>query len=183
MDQERRCRIFDALSEWILKAKSRKYQGVFKAKSRVETWQVRGIWSQQLEHKQVPKRGTEPGRSMKCYNAESDDHNILSIPDTSQFSVTLMLSKSISVSTRMRRSSCRQKHLTTIAMYLYARNTTSISSRGSFWEPYIQSDRFFCNRRVGQPEVGSRFLKDEELDLQYIYWIPKMQKIPIMTDS
>ena len=45
-------------SRW--KAKSRKYQGVFKVKSRVKTWQVRGIWSQQLEHKQVPKRGTEP---------------------------------------------------------------------------------------------------------------------------
>ena len=24
-------------------------------------WQVRGIWSQQLKHKQVPQRGTEPG--------------------------------------------------------------------------------------------------------------------------
>ena len=33
------------------KAKSRKYQGVFEVKSRVKTWQVRGIWSQQLEHK------------------------------------------------------------------------------------------------------------------------------------
>ena len=32
------------------KAKSRKYQGVFEVKSRVKTWQVRGIWSQQLEH-------------------------------------------------------------------------------------------------------------------------------------
>ena len=30
-------------------------------KSRVKKRQVRGIWSQQLEHKQVPKRGTEPG--------------------------------------------------------------------------------------------------------------------------
>ena len=30
--------------------KSRKYQGVFEEKSRVKTWQVRGIWSQQLEH-------------------------------------------------------------------------------------------------------------------------------------
>ena len=29
--------------------------------SRVKTWQVRGIWSQQLEHKQVPQWGTEPG--------------------------------------------------------------------------------------------------------------------------
>ena len=49
------------------KAKSRKYQGALKAKSRAETWQARGIWSQQLEHKQVPKRGTEPGvRKRKC---------------------------------------------------------------------------------------------------------------------
>ena len=30
-------------------------------KTRVKTWQFREIWSQQLEHKQVPKRGTEPG--------------------------------------------------------------------------------------------------------------------------
>ena len=30
--------------------KSRKYQGVFEVKSRAKTWQVRGIWSQQLEH-------------------------------------------------------------------------------------------------------------------------------------
>ena len=44
-----------------LEAKSRKYQGVFEVKSRVKTWQVRGIWSQQLEHLQVPKWGTEPG--------------------------------------------------------------------------------------------------------------------------
>ena len=29
---------------------------VFKVKSRVKTWQGRGIWSQQSEHKQVPKR-------------------------------------------------------------------------------------------------------------------------------
>ena len=45
----------------LLEEKSRKYQGVFKVKSPVKTWQVRGIWSQRLEHKQVPKRGTEPG--------------------------------------------------------------------------------------------------------------------------
>ena len=31
-------------------AKPRKYQGVFEVKSRVKTWQVGGIWSQQLEH-------------------------------------------------------------------------------------------------------------------------------------
>ena len=34
----------------LLMAKSRKYQGVFEVKSRVKIWQVRGIWSQQLEH-------------------------------------------------------------------------------------------------------------------------------------
>ena len=45
----------------FLSAKSRKYQGVFEVKSRVKTWQVRGIWSQQLEHKQVSQWGTEPG--------------------------------------------------------------------------------------------------------------------------
>ena len=45
----------------LAKAKSRKYQGVFEVKSRVKTWQIRGIWSQQLEHWQVPKWGTEPG--------------------------------------------------------------------------------------------------------------------------
>ena len=44
-----------------IKAKSRKYQGVFELKSRVKAWQVRGIWSQQLEHRQVPQWGTEPG--------------------------------------------------------------------------------------------------------------------------
>ena len=43
------------------KAKSRKYQGVFEVKRRVITWQVRGIWSQQLEHKKVPIWGTETG--------------------------------------------------------------------------------------------------------------------------
>ena len=42
-------------------AKSRKYQGVFEVKSRVKTWQDRGIWSQQLKHKQVPQWGTVPG--------------------------------------------------------------------------------------------------------------------------
>ena len=36
-------------------AKSIKYQGVFKVKSRVNEWQVRRIWSQQLELKHVPK--------------------------------------------------------------------------------------------------------------------------------
>ena len=49
------------LHSFTQKAKSRKYQGVFEVKSRVKTWQVRGIWSQQLEHKQVPQWGTEPG--------------------------------------------------------------------------------------------------------------------------
>ena len=38
------------LCRYRFKAKSRKYQGVFEVKSRVKTWQVRGIWSQQLEH-------------------------------------------------------------------------------------------------------------------------------------
>ena len=40
-----------------IQKKSRKYQGVAMVKSRVKKWQVRGIWFQQKEHKQVPKRG------------------------------------------------------------------------------------------------------------------------------
>ena len=48
-------------SDRNLQAKSRKHQGVFEVKSRVKTWQVRGIWSQQMEHKQVSQWGTEPG--------------------------------------------------------------------------------------------------------------------------
>ena len=51
----------DLMLKHLLQAKSRKYQGVFEVKSRVKTWQVRGIWSQQLKHKQVPQWGTEPG--------------------------------------------------------------------------------------------------------------------------
>ena len=43
-------------------------------KSRVKTWQDRGIWSQQWEHKQVTQWGTEPGvrkgkRSLLACNA------------------------------------------------------------------------------------------------------------------
>ena len=34
----------------------------FNVKSRVKTRQVRGIWSQQLVDKQVPKRGTEQAK-------------------------------------------------------------------------------------------------------------------------
>ena len=45
-------------------AKSRKYRGVFKVKSRLKTQLVREIWSKQLVHKQVLKRGTEPGVQM-----------------------------------------------------------------------------------------------------------------------
>ena len=40
----------DIFWEFVFQAKPRKYQGVFEVKSRVKTWQVRGIWSQQLEH-------------------------------------------------------------------------------------------------------------------------------------
>ena len=48
-------------TDYRKEAKSRKYQGVFEVKIRVKTWLIRGIWSQQLEHKQVPQWGTEPG--------------------------------------------------------------------------------------------------------------------------
>ena len=51
--------LLSPISSYGIKGKSRKYQGVFEVKSWVKTWQVRGIWSQQLEHKQVPQWGTE----------------------------------------------------------------------------------------------------------------------------
>ena len=44
-----------------LQSKIEKVPRDIKVKSIVKTWQVRGIWSQRLEHKQVPKRGTKPG--------------------------------------------------------------------------------------------------------------------------
>ena len=44
------------------------------------------------------------------------------------------------------------------------------------WKPYIQSYRFFCIRGFRLP-VGIQ-TTDEELDLPYIYWIPKMHKNP-----
>ena len=43
-----------------LEAKSIKYRETCKVKSQIETRQVRKNCSQQLEHKQVPKKGTEP---------------------------------------------------------------------------------------------------------------------------
>ena len=63
------------VSALTLVAKSRKYQGVFEVKSRVKTWQVRRIWSQQLEHKKVPQWGRNQvsgGRnqvSVPCWHA------------------------------------------------------------------------------------------------------------------
>ena len=43
------------------KTKARKCRGVSTVKSREKTRQCRENWSQQLEHKQVPKCGTEQG--------------------------------------------------------------------------------------------------------------------------
>ena len=58
-------------------------------KSRVKTRQVRGIWSQRLEYKQVPKRGTEPGlrkgkRSLLAYHTRckcsiETTHNLVKV--------------------------------------------------------------------------------------------------------
>ena len=62
---------------------------VFKEKSQVKTQQVREIWSQQLEHKQVAKRATEPGvrkgkRSLlacltRCKCSMETTHNLVKI--------------------------------------------------------------------------------------------------------
>ena len=45
----------------MTKGKIEKVPRDIQVKSRVKTWQARGIWSQQLEQKHVTKRGTEPG--------------------------------------------------------------------------------------------------------------------------
>ena len=73
----------------LLNAKSRKYKGVLKVKSRVKTRQFRGIWSQQFEHTQIPKRGTEPGvrkgkRSLLAYHTRckcsmETTHNLVKV--------------------------------------------------------------------------------------------------------
>ena len=45
---------------YILQSKIEKNRGIFKVKSQEKTRQVRENCSVQLEHKQVPKKGTEP---------------------------------------------------------------------------------------------------------------------------
>ena len=53
---------YSVLSAFFSKAKSRRYRGVFKVKKNEKRHGKFGKnWSQQLEHKEVPKRGTEPG--------------------------------------------------------------------------------------------------------------------------
>ena len=46
---------------WVLNSKIEKVPRGIQVESRVKTWQVRGIWSQKLEHQQVQKRGMELG--------------------------------------------------------------------------------------------------------------------------
>ena len=46
MNRKRGCVGFVLFNFQCSEAKLRKYQGVFEVKSRVNTWQVRGIWSQ-----------------------------------------------------------------------------------------------------------------------------------------
>ena len=58
-------------------------------KSQVKTWQVRGIWSRQLEHKQFPQGGGGPGvrkdkRSMlachtRCKCSMETTHNSMKV--------------------------------------------------------------------------------------------------------
>ena len=64
------------MQSFSYEAKSRKYQGVFKVKSRVKTREAREIWSQQLERKQVPPKkggggqpGVRKGVSVPCWHA------------------------------------------------------------------------------------------------------------------
>ena len=53
--------ISDIYVHLLVLCKIEKVPRSIRDESRVKTWQVRGIWFQQLEHKQVPQWGTEPG--------------------------------------------------------------------------------------------------------------------------
>ena len=54
-------KIYRLKREGVYKSKIEKVPMVFKVKGRVKTCQIRRIWSQTLEHKQVSNRGTEQG--------------------------------------------------------------------------------------------------------------------------
>ena len=119
-------------------------------------------------------------RSVKWWNADSDDWNILSTPDPSPFFVTLMLSVSFPVSMRILLKFLQTKHPITIP--LFARDTMSTS-----WSRNLDSIHFletlhtiwpiFLHQRCKSVLTSFGIQSNsEELDSTYIYWIPKMQK-------
>ena len=58
--------------QYLFWTKSRKYWGIFKVKSAEKTQRAQESWSQQLEHKQVPKRDgarCPKGISIPCWHA------------------------------------------------------------------------------------------------------------------
>ena len=100
-------------------------------------------------------------RSPTFLNAEFDDLSPLSTPDTSSFSVTLMLSENFPVSMRIchspRRQSIQQLYIClqeTLRQHLVRGTWTKLTP----WEPYIQSHGSFCIRSAGQPQIGPHFI-------------------------
>ena len=128
-----------------------------------------------------------------CLNAESDDLNILSTPDTSPFLVTLMLSQSSPVSMRTLSKFQQTKHLTTFKSNLLCKRyyvDILIEELGLHLLPgnrtYNLTDfsasEVLDNHKSLLTSFGIQ-TTDEEFEFPYIYWIPKMHKIHINTDS
>ena len=125
-------------------------------------------------------------RSVMCLNAESDDLNILSTPDTSPFLVTLMLSQSFPslhenfVIVPADKASnnytfvCKRYYvdilIEELGLHLLPGNPTYNLTDFS-------ASEVLDNHKSVLTSFGIQ-TTDEELDLPYIYWIPKMHKNP-----
>ena len=134
---------------------------------------------------------SELSRSVMCKNAESDDLNILSTPDTNPFLMTLMLSQNFprlhekfvivpaDEASNNYTFVCKRYYvdilIETIWLHLLPGNPTYNLTDFS-------ASEVLDNHKSVLTTFGIQ-RADEKLDLPYIYWIPKMQKIPLNTDS
>ena len=123
-------------------------------------------------------------RSTMCLNAESDDFNILSTPDTSPFLVTLMLSRlhenfvivpADKASNNYRYTFVCKRYYVDIlieelGLHLLRGNPT-------YNLIDFSASEVLDNHKSVLTSFGIQ-TTDKELDLPYIYWIPKMHKNP-----
>ena len=125
-------------------------------------------------------------RSPMFWNVEFDDFNTLSTPDTNPFSVTLSVSENFPSPWELCHSSCGQsrqqlyiclqevlrQHLDRGKIRLYSLPGKSTYNLTGFSAPEMLDNR---------KSVFSSFgidINNNELDLPYIYLIPKMHKKP-----